>query len=77
MNTIGEIKNKNILFLQGPMGPFFKKLDTKFQEEGAKTYKIGFNMGDSFFSNRKNYVPYRVQRMSGKILSINFYNKRI
>ena len=59
MNKIGEIKNKNILFLQGPMGPFFKKLDTKFQEEGAKTYKIGFNMGDSFFSNRKNYVPYR------------------
>ncbi|OIP52931.1 MAG: hypothetical protein AUK54_10170 [Helicobacteraceae bacterium CG2_30_36_10] len=59
MNTIGTIKNKNILFLQGPMGNFFKKLDILFRKSGATTYKIGFNAGDSFFSNHYNYTPYR------------------
>ncbi|WP_457746025.1 capsule biosynthesis protein [Sulfurimonas sp.] len=59
MNNIGSIKNKNILFLQGPMGSFFKRLDTLFTKEGATTYKVGFNMGDSFFSNHYNYVAYR------------------
>ena len=59
MNSIGSIKNKNILLLQGPMGGFFKKLDKVFQNAGAKTYKLGLNAGDSFFSNHYNYVPYK------------------
>jgi len=61
-NYIGDIKNRNILFLQGPMGSFFKRLDTLFREKGARTYKIGFNAGDSLFSHRDNYVPYRGKR---------------
>lgn len=59
MNKIGDLKDKNVLFLQGPMGPFFKKLDTLFRKEGATTYKIGFNFGDYFYSNKDNYIPYR------------------
>lgn len=59
MNKIGEIKNKNILFLQGPMGPFFKRLDSIFRGHGAKTFKIGFNVSDYIFSHRDNYVPYK------------------
>ncbi len=59
MNSIGKLKNKNVLFLQGPMGNFFKKLDVLFSKKGAVTYKIGFNAGDSFFSNHYNYAPYR------------------
>ncbi|QOP42682.1 capsular biosynthesis protein [Sulfurimonas sediminis] len=59
MNDIGTIKHKNILFLQGPMGNFFKKVDDLFAKQGATTYKMGFNMGDSFFSNHTNYIPYR------------------
>lgn len=62
MNSIGTIENKNILFLQGPMGPFFKKMDTLFQSKGATTYKIGFNTGDCFFSNVYNYSSYRDTR---------------
>lgn len=62
MNSIGTIENKNILFLQGPMGPFFKKMDTLFQSKGATTYKIGFNAGDCFFSNFYNYSSYRGTR---------------
>ncbi len=59
MNKIGDIKGKNILLLQGPMGDFFKKLDNAFRKMGAKTYKIGFNAGDFIFSNWDNYTPYR------------------
>jgi capsular polysaccharide export protein len=59
MNSIGSIKNKHILFLQGPMGTFFKKLDYVFRKQGAYTSRIGFNMGDEFFSCRDNYTPFR------------------
>ena len=59
MNSIGSLKGKNILFLQGPMGTFFKKLDTAFQKKGANTYKIGLNMGDQFFSHKNNYTAFR------------------
>ena len=75
LNTLGVIKNKNILFLQGPMGVFFKKLDILFTLEGAKTYKIGFNAGDWFFSRRKNYVAYRDKRENYSTFIENFLQK--
>jgi len=59
MNTIGSVKDKHILFLQGPMGTFFKKLDSSFRLQGAKTYRIGFNMGDQIFSYADNYTAFR------------------
>jgi len=59
MNTIGDVNGKNILLLQGPMGTFFKKLDTQLRWQGAKTYKIGLNAGDRYFSHRDNYIPFR------------------
>jgi len=59
VNKINTVKNKNIVLLQGPMGDFFKKLDIVLRQKGAQTYKIGFNAGDWFFSNRDNYIPYR------------------
>lgn len=62
LNKIGNIKNKNILLLQGPMGFFFKRLDKLFRGKGAKTYRIGFNAGDAFFSCHDNYTPYKGAR---------------
>jgi len=59
MNKISNIKNQNILFLQGPMGNFFKDIALSFEKQGATTYKIGFNMGDWFFSKKENYIPYK------------------
>lgn len=59
MNQIGELKNENVLFLQGPMGNFFKKLDHIFQNRGAVTHRIGFNAGDRFFSYANNYTPFK------------------
>ena len=59
LNKIGSVKGKNVLFLQGPMGYFFSKLEKRFKEEGAQTYKIGFNFADYFFSLDSSYTPYR------------------
>ncbi|MDR1284864.1 MAG: capsular biosynthesis protein [Campylobacteraceae bacterium] len=59
MNSIGNLKNKNVLFLQGPMGTFFKRLDKLSRKKGATTYKIAFNAADWFFSNKDNVVSYK------------------
>lgn len=48
------------LFLQGPHGPFFRRLAQMLQRSGADVYRVGFNAGDSvFWPNRATYVPYR------------------
>jgi len=78
MNKIGDIKDKNILLLQGLMGNFFKKLDLVFRKKGAKTYKIGFNAGDWFFSNKDNYIPFRGKKEEwGEFIRNFFKDKKI
>ena len=59
MNSIGSLQGKNILFLQGPMGNFFKKIDKSFRKKGATTYKIGFNKGDEFYASKSNYTAFK------------------
>ncbi len=59
MNRIGEVRDRRILLLQGPMGTFFKRLDRRLRRAGAQTYRIGFNAGDRFFSYGDNYTSYR------------------
>ena len=59
MNSIGNINGKHILFLQGPVGSFFKRLDKEMRKEGAITYKIALNAGDWFFANKDNVIAYR------------------
>lgn len=59
MKNTGSLQDKSILFLQGPMGLFFKKIESSYAKKGVKTYKIGFTMGDQIFSNRKSYIPFR------------------
>jgi capsular polysaccharide export protein len=44
-----NFKDKNILLLQGPLGPFFKQLSVWLEKSGATVYKINFNGGDLFF----------------------------
>lgn len=47
---LDSFRNKNILLLQGPIGPFFKNLAADFQRIGAKVQKVNFNGGDWLFS---------------------------
>ncbi|WP_122894025.1 capsule biosynthesis protein [Arcobacter peruensis] len=56
---IGEVKDKNILLLQGPMGSYFNTLDKRFSNDGANTYRIGFNAGDEYFAQANHYTGYK------------------
>lgn len=40
----------HILFLQGPLGPFFKKFAHYASAQGHQTYKINFNGGDRHYA---------------------------
>jgi len=66
MHKIQNTNQNNILFLQGPMGYFFKKIDNSFRMQGMKTFKIGLNAGDYFFSNKDNYTPYKGKQKDWK-----------
>lgn len=58
-NRIGDIKGKNVLLLQGPMGTFFNKLTKICIKKGANPFRIGFNAGDQFFALKHNFYPYK------------------
>lgn len=45
-------RDRNILMLQGPVGPFFNRLSQDLRWAGANVHKINFNGGDWFFYPR-------------------------
>jgi capsule polysaccharide modification protein KpsS len=48
--------NKNVLLLQGPMGPFFKRFAQELALKGANVVKVNFNAGDwIFFPKGRSY----------------------
>ena len=55
---IGSLSGRNVLLLQGPMGPFFRKLDRAFQRQGARVYRICFNGGDFLFAGKHNRIEF-------------------
>jgi capsular polysaccharide export protein len=48
----------NVLLLQGPMGPFFKRFARDLEGLGASVYKINFNTGDRLFYRTGNVVDF-------------------
>ncbi len=40
---------KHVLLLQGPMGPFFRRLAAELEQQGKQVTKINFNAGDWFY----------------------------
>ncbi|WP_339724999.1 capsular biosynthesis protein [uncultured Paraglaciecola sp.] len=51
--------HKNILFLQGPVGSFFRQLaDFMAKQNNVTTYQITFNGGDEIFSRNKRTTAY-------------------
>ena len=53
------LMKSNILLLQGPMGPFFKRLALDLEDLGHSVYKINFNTGDQFYFRGRNTEEYR------------------
>jgi capsular polysaccharide export protein len=55
---IAAYKGKRVLMLQGPVGPFFKRMARALEQVGAQVWKIDFNGGDWLFSTR-NSIAFR------------------
>lgn len=67
-------KNKNVLLLQSPVGPFFWRLKKDLEKAGAKVYKINFNGGDWIFYPR-NSINYRGTVEEWKLFLKEFLQK--
>ncbi len=50
---------RNVLLLQGPVGPFFRKFASQLEGSGHNVVKVNFNGGDWFFYRSGNYLNYR------------------
>ncbi len=49
----------HFLMLQGPHGPFFDRLNARLRAIGARTCRIGFNLGDrAFWTDPKSFTRY-------------------
>ena len=68
---VGEKRGKNILFLQGPMGNFFKRLEKEYLKNN-ETYRIGFNKGDEIFSLKNKFFSYKGNKENWKKYIIEF-----
>jgi len=54
-----EPRGKNVLLLQGPNGPFFRRLARQFREAGAVVTKVNFNPGDALYFSGPNTIAFR------------------
>ncbi|WP_049645497.1 capsule biosynthesis protein [Candidatus Rhodobacter oscarellae] len=53
-------KDRTFLFLQGPHGPFFRRLAKMLGAAGARALRVGFNAGDAaFWSDKASYIPFQ------------------
>jgi len=50
---------KRALLLQGPVGPFFRRLARQLEGQGIRVTKVNFNPGDSLFFRGDGTVSYR------------------
>lgn len=46
---LSAFRNKRVLLLQGPLGPFFRRLARDLEGVGAHVFKVNFNGGDWLF----------------------------
>ncbi|WP_422450355.1 MULTISPECIES: capsule biosynthesis protein [unclassified Endozoicomonas] len=52
------MNSRHVLFLQGPLGPFFRDLATLFSRRGYVTHRIVFNGGDLFYAGADHVVAF-------------------
>ena len=62
IRNLESFRGKNVLLLQGPLGPFFRYLAKDLQKVGARPTKVNFNGGDWLFSSRNciNYTGHAI-----------------
>lgn len=53
---LAAFSGKRVLLLQGPLGPFFRRLASDLNEAGAEVLKINFTGGDLLFSGGPSLI---------------------
>lgn len=53
---LAAFSGKRVLLLQGPLGPFFKRLAEDLERAGAEVLKINFTGGDLLFSGGQSII---------------------
>ena len=56
---LAELIGKHVLLLQGPVGPFFRRLADDLQREDVRVTKVNLNAGDSLYFRGPEVVHYR------------------
>lgn len=54
----GHKSRERVLLLQGPVGPFFKHLQGYLDDDGYDVWRINFNAGDHFFSQKEKCISF-------------------
>lgn len=72
VKRLEPLADKRVLLLQGPMGPFFRKLDLYLRAKSARTCRICFNGGDRFFAGKDNRIDYGGKTAGWKAFITNF-----
>lgn len=53
-----ELAGKRLLFLQGPAGPFFRRVAERLRREGCVITKVNFNAGEDLYYRGPDVVRY-------------------
>lgn len=70
-SILNNFASKNVLLLQGPIGPFFNLFSKKMKARKAKVFKLNFNGGDKFF------YPFNSHSYKGKFIHFRSFLKDI
>lgn len=73
---LSQLTNKRVLLLQGPMGPFFKKIEHGLRAIGATTFRICFNGGDRIFANKQSCCDFRGKTEQWRVFISDFYAEK-
>jgi capsular polysaccharide export protein len=57
--SVQPLAQRNILLLQGLMGPLFRRVGQSLRRDGYGVYKVNFNGGDRLFWRLPNGIDYR------------------
>ncbi len=63
---------RDVLLLQGPIGPFFSRLAEDLVDRGFNVHKVNLNGGDKFFYSRPGAIDY-----TGKVKHWNAFLERL
>jgi len=72
MSARGWAMRRNVLLLQGPVGPFFSRFARDLECRGFNVFKVNFNGGDTFFYRRNRSIDY-----TGKLKYWGAYLERL